>query len=108
MKHVVNIAFDFDDDKIISSLEESCEEDVKKDIRQCIIDKVFAKSDWGRRAHADPETDPIQEWVKNYIKEIIAEYKDEIVAQAGKELAQSMWKSKKWQEQLFEEVTKHE
>ncbi len=108
MQHVVNVAFDFDDDRVKKILEDTTVEKVQKDIKQAIIDEVFEKSDWGRGSHANPENDPLSAWVTRYIKELIGEYKEDIIKQAGKEIAQSMMKSSKWKQMVIEETKAHE
>ena len=104
MKHIVNIAFDFDDDRVRKYMDETIEETVRKDIRQAVVDNVFEKSAWGRNSHADPEKDPLQFWVKNMVRDALLECKDEICKLAAAELAQSMKRSKKCRDAVMSEV----
>lgn len=108
MQHVVNIAFDFDDDRIKKVLEDTTVERVQKDIRQAVIDKVFSKSGWNLNSHADPSRDPLQEWVKREVINLLSDNKEYICKLAAKELAQSMAKSSKWKNMIVEEVKEHE
>ena len=104
MQHVVNIAFDFDDEQVKKILEDTTVNKVQKDIKQAIIDELFEKRDWGRGSHADPERDPLQEWVRDYIKELVSEHKEDICRAAANEIAESMSKSKKWKELIVEVI----
>lgn len=112
MQHVVNIAFEFDDERIKKTLEDTTVEKVQKDIRQAVIDEVFSKSwsgsGWGRNLHADPSKDPLQEWVKREVINLLSDNKEYICKLAAKELAQSMGKSAKWKNMIVEEVKNNE
>lgn len=114
MKHIINIAFDFDDQKVKETLEATVEEEVKKDIRQAVIDGILEKptsysygygSSPSKVSHATIGKDPLQGWVINYVKEYLAtpEVKETIWKLAGKEMAASMLKSPKYKELIFEE-----
>ena len=104
MKHIVNIAFDFDDERVQKILEETAEVKILKDIRQSVMDNIFEKSGWGRDTHADPTKDPIKFWVKDMVKDVLMECKEDICKQAAIELADSMKRSKKWREMAMSEV----
>lgn len=108
MQHVVNIAFDFEDERLVKILEDTTVERVQKDIRQAVVDKVFSKSGWGMSSHADPSKDPLQEWVKREVINLLSDNKEYICKLAAKELAQSMAKSSKWKNMIVEEVKEHE
>lgn len=108
MQHVVNIAFDFDDERIKKVLEDTTVERVQKDIRQAVIDKIFSKSAWGMGSHADPSKDQLQEWVKREVINLLSDNKEYICKLAAKELAQSMAKSPKWKNMIVEEVKNNE
>lgn len=95
MQHVVNIAFDFDDERVKKILEDTTVDKIQKDIREAVIDQLFEKR-WGNK-HANPETDPLREWVKNMVRETLFENRDYICQLAAKELAESMKRSQKWQ-----------
>ena len=104
MKHIVNIAFDFDDDRVEKILNESVEQQVRDDIRQKILNKIFEKQ-WDPkrgRLNADPNRDPLQYWVSDYVKTMLKDSKEDICRAAAKELAESMMKSTKWKQLVIE------
>ena len=106
MEHIIHVAFDFDDNAVKKRLEETVERDVKENIKQYVIDQIFEKqwAGYGRESHAKPERDPLQEWVRDYIKELVSEHKEDICRAAAKEIVESMSKSKKWKELIVEAV----
>ena len=106
MKHVVNIAFDFEDSRVRQHLEETVEEQVKNELKQAVIDSIFQKRDWGRNSHADPANDQLKYWVQEMVKDIIAEHKDDICREAAKMIVESMNKNPKWKQKVLEEVSK--
>ena len=108
MQHIVNIAFDFEDERLVKILEDTTVERVQKDIRQAVVDKVFSKSGWGMNSHADPSKDQLQEWVKREVINLLSDNKEYICKLAAKELAQSMAKSPKWKNMIVEEVKNNE
>ena len=95
MQHIVNIAFDFDDERVKKILEDTTVDKVQKDIREAVIDQLFEKR-WSNK-HAKPETDPLREWVTRMVRETLFENRDYICQLAAKELAESMKRSQKWQ-----------
>lgn len=106
MQHVVQIAFDFDDDRVKKILEDNTVDKIQKDIREAVIDQLFEKR-WGNK-HASPESDPLQEWVTRMVRETMFENREYICQLAAKELATSMNKNPKWKEKIAEEVRKGE
>lgn len=103
MQHVVNIAFDFDDERVKKILEETTVDKIQKDIREIIIDQLFEKR-WSNK-HANPASDHLQEWVKWCVKDFIVEYKDDIVKQAAKEVAEKLARSNTFREKVIKEVS---
>ena len=106
MEHVVQIAFDFDDQRVKDIVEKGCVDHINKTLEQYVIDELFAKG-WGSgyTRHGDPNRG-FQDWVKNAVKDVLNENRDAICKLAAHELAQSMNKSSKWKEKIVEEVKK--
>ena len=102
MQHVVNIAFDFDDERVKKILEDTTVDKIQKEIKQAVIDEIFEKQ-WSNK-HAVPDRDPLQAWATRFIKELIAEHKDEIIKQAAKDISERLFKSPKFREQIAKEV----
>ena len=106
MKHVVSISFDFEDERVRKILSETVEEHVKSSIKQDVIDGIFEKSSWGKDSHADPTHDPLKFWVREMVKEMLYENREDICRMAAKDIVESMNKSPKWKQKILEEVGK--
>ena len=106
MELVVQIAFDFDDQRVKDIVEKGCVDHINKKLEQHVIDGLFNK-EWGGGwdKHGDPNRG-FQEWVKDAVKDVLNENRDAICKLAAHELAQSMNKSSKWKEKIVEEVKK--
>lgn len=104
MQHIVNVAFDFDDERVKKILEETTVDKIQKEIKQAILDEIFEKQ-WGNK-HAVPDRDPFREWVRQYIKDLIAEYKDDICKHTAKELVEKFSKSNSFREKVAVQMLK--
>lgn len=106
MQHVVQIAFDFDDNQIKKIVEEGCVETINNELKQYVIDELFEK-EWGSgwKKHGDPNRG-FQDWVKDEVRDVLKENREYICQLAAKELASSMNKNPKWKEKIVEEVKK--
>ena len=92
MSHQVIITFDLDENKI----QENAEKEAGRQIAKQVVDEAFG-SGYNRSS-----------LLKNYgyeaVKSIIEEYKDQIIKEAIKEVAQSMARSKIVKEKLQEAI----
>jgi hypothetical protein len=106
MEHVVQIAFDFDDQRVKDIVEKGCVDQINKELKQHVIDGLF-KQEWGSswNKHGDPNRG-FQDWVEDAVKDVLNENRDTICKLAAHELAQSISKSSKWKEKIVEEVKK--
>lgn len=106
MKHIVNIAFDFDDERVERILNESVEQQVRDEIKQDILNKIFDKQYDPRRGrlNANPTRDPLQYWVKDAVMTILKDSKEDICRAVAHEIVESMSKSKKWKEMIIEAI----
>lgn len=104
MQHIVNVAFDFDDERVKKILEDTTVDTIQREIKQSVIDEIFEKQ-WGNK-HANPERDPFREWVRQYIKDLLVEYKDDICKQAAKELVEKFSKSNSFREKVAVQMLK--
>ena len=96
MEHIVQFAIGLDDDAIRKELEANVVNQIEKDLKQELIDKMFdAGNDWRRYSiHANPQNDPLAGWVRNLVSETLLTYKDQIVERAAEILAESMKRTK--------------
>ena len=89
--HIVNVAFDFDDDKVRSILENSAEQKVIEGLKDDCY-KVITKRSYGYPNYSID--DAIKRLVEKGIDSFFEDYKDEIIAEAARILADKLVRSK--------------
>lgn len=92
MQHIIQFAFDFEDDKIRRSIEENIESQVLSNIQKQIEKEYFTKR-WGE--------DPLGDMVSGTVSKVITEHKEEIVDMAAKLLCERLLKRKGVKEQIL-------
>lgn len=96
MQHIVQIAFDFDDEKVTRSIEKNVEDTVIKKIEDEIKNNYFAHK-WGNDA-------PMDALVKDTVRKIAEEHTGEIVKSASKMLCDKLFRTKAVKEAALETV----
>ena len=96
MQHIVQIAFDFDDDKVTKSIEANVEKEVIKNITKEIEKEFFEKS-YGYESG-------LKNVVTSVVKEVVEEKKDDIVKMASQMLCEKLFRSKAVKEADLEAV----
>lgn len=98
MQHIVNVAFDFDDNKITSSIESQVHKEVVGNITEEVKKIIFEKK-WGyRKDYDDCDPAPLKRMVDDRISEILEENKDVIINGAIKILADKLSRTKQVKE----------
>lgn len=92
MEHILQFAISIDDDGIKKLVEKSATEQVAREFREEVMDKI--KSKYGYLSYG----------VEAAIKDAVSQYKDEIVDKAVEVVADSIKRSKKYREALAEVV----
>lgn len=93
MQHIVNLAFDVDDQKIINSIETNAEKEVINEIK----DKVEKR--FMTRYYSN---DPLREIVEKECRKICLEHEDEIIEKAIKLVAEKIMRKKSMKEKIAE------
>ena len=96
MEHIVQFAIGIDDEAIRKRIEEHSVENIEKELKQYVVNRIFHTY----RSNADPENDPISEFAKNIIKEAMNGYRDEIIQRAAELLVDSYKRTKAWKESV--------
>ena len=103
--HIVNVAFDFDDDKVRSILENSAERKVIEGLKDdCYATMVKRSYGYGNYSAEDA----IKRLVEKSVDSFFEDYKDEIIQEAAKILADKLARSKAVREatkQVLESAT---
>lgn len=96
--HIVNVAFDFDDDKVRKTLEESAEKKVIDTLTNDIKKAICSKSDsyYGYNAKPNDEnfTNGLKAIVYDEIDKVLLDNKDKIIEIAADKLAERLSKTK--------------
>ena len=96
--HIVNVAFDFDDDKVRKTLEESAEKKVIDTLTNDIKKAICSKSDnyFGYNAKISDEnfTGGLKAIIYDKIDEILLDNKAEIIELTADKLAERLSKTK--------------
>ena len=90
MSHQVIITFDIDENKV----QENAEKEAGRQIAQKVIDKVFGVS-------CNKEVQ-MRNYVYNAIQELLEPHKEEIIAQAVKDVVENLHRTKAVKEKLQE------
>ena len=92
MQHIIQFAFDFEDDKVRKSIEQNIENRIISNIQNQIEKEYFEKR-WGEN--------PVENMVSGTVTKIISEHKEEIIATAAKMLCERLLKRKDVKEQIL-------
>lgn len=102
--HIVNVAFDFDDDKVRKTLEESAEKKVIDNLLTDIKKAICSKSDnyWGYNAKVSDENfeSGLKAIVYDEIERVLLDNKDTIIELAADKLADKLSRTKAAKELL--------
>jgi len=105
MKHIVNIAFDFDDKKIAESIENQVYKEVVDNITTEVKKIIYKSSHYSRDKFDNPE--PLRCIVEGKVQDIMEEHKDQIIEMAASKLADSLKRSKAVKEAVGNVLTEN-
>lgn len=97
MQHIVNIAFDFDDEKAKLAAEKAVESELASVIRDIVTDKI-APMETGFYGRKERNWEKFTGRVDDAINTFMAENKDTILDYAADKLAKSLRNTKAWKE----------
>lgn len=93
MKHIINLAFDVDDQRIVDLIETNAEKEVIQEIKNQ-VEKRFIS-----RYYND---DPLYAMVKDECQKICVEHESEIIERAVKLVAEKIMRKKSMKEKIKE------
>lgn len=99
MQHIIQFAFDFEDDKVRKSIEQNIENHIVSNIQKQ-IEKGYFEKRWG-------ET-PVESMVSESVKKIMKENKDEIIKTTARMLCERLIRRKGFTEWILEEMKESE
>lgn len=93
MQHIINVAFDFDDEKISKSIESQVYKKVTDNITE-EVKKIMYRKRWTGCNYRMDDSEPLRKMVEMNIKDIVEEHREEIITMAADKLADSLRRSK--------------
>lgn len=97
--HIVNVAFDFDDDKVRKTLEDTAYnaviKDIKEDIMKAVIDNPYKKGEGMFK-------EKLRYMVQDSIDSMLEDYKPEIIEAAAEKLAEKFSRTKAFKDKMKE------
>ena len=101
MEHILNIAFDFDDDRVKKTAEDAVNNEMTKIVKEIVTDKIAPMSSgWYGRQERDWKN--LWNKVDSAINEMLAEHREEIIEKAADKLVKSAKSTKAWKEKFAE------
>lgn len=98
MQHIVNVAFDFDDKRIVESIESQVHKEVIDNITEETKKIIFEKR-WGyNKSYNENDPAPLKQMIEHRISEVLDENKDIIINGAIKTLADRLARTKQVKE----------
>ena len=105
MQHIVNIAFDFDDQKAKAAAEKAVEGELDKIIKDIILDKIApykTKYYTINRATSERDWSGFREKIDQAVDGFLNENKGLIIDEAANKLVERLSRSKAWKEKTME------
>ena len=96
MEHILQFGISIDDDAIKNRIEKAAVNKMAEDLKQSVMDKLFNRRGWS--------DDYFTEEAERLIKDIMNEYKDEIISQSVNMVVDAIKHSKKYREALVNVV----
>lgn len=101
-EHILNFTIEFDDEKIVKSIEEKAEASVIRDIRQEVLNTIFEPHWYGSKAVTVDDDGKVniassadlKPFVKELVRNVLEENKDEFFELATKKLIESIRQTK--------------
>lgn len=110
MEHILNIAFDFDDEIVRNRAKTAVENEMQTIIKDIVTDKIAPMSSgWYGRQERDWRN--LWDKVDSAINEMLVEHREEIIEKAADKLVKSAKSTKAWKEkfaEVMEEVNANE
>ena len=107
MQHIVNIAFDFDDEKVKSIAENTVVKELDSIIKEIVVERIAPtrRIMWGNGKSQAHDWDAFDSKTREIIEEFLEANKDEILDRAATKLSESYKRTKAWREKAEETLS---
>lgn len=99
MQHIVNIAFDFDDEKVKKVAENKVENEMSSIIKKIVTEQIAPLERRSYRMEPEHNWDKFDRRVDGIVREFMETNKEEIMERAANKLVESYKRTKAWKEQ---------
>ena len=105
MQHIINIAFDFDDEKVKAIAENTVAKELDSIIKGIVLDHIapVKRISWGNGKAYD--WGAFDRRTSEIIEKFLADNKDEILDRAATKLSESYKRTKAWKEKAEESLS---
>ena len=104
MQHILQVAFDFDDERVRGIVEKAIEQDLDTIIKGIILDNLAPENYSYYGGKKDRNWEVFNDKVKGRIDTILLEHKQDIIDLAANKLADSFKRTKAWKEKAQEVI----
>lgn len=108
MQHIVNLAFDFDDQKATEAANRAVENELERIIKEIVTEKIAPKKMDYITRRVEPDWTNFYRMEDKVIKEFIETHKEQIIDRAADKIRESVSRSRAWKERFKEEMEKME
>ena len=106
MQHIMQIAFDFDDERVRTVAENKIEQSMDNIIKDIVTDRIAPfTTDYYSRSGKTRDWSELDRMVKDHVNSIIDEHKDEIIQKAAEMLCESYKRTKAWKEKVSDVIS---
>ena len=106
MQHIMQVAFEFDDDKAREIVEGSVENEMNKIVEKIVLDKLAPLNrpsywnNWGKKE--DRDFSKLENRIDDTVREFLTENKEKVLDMAASKIAESLKRTKMWKEKYSE------
>ena len=110
MRHIVEIAFNFDDEKVTKIAEEAIENDIDSIVEKIILDYLAPERTyyWGSQKKTERAWERLSGKIETRIDAMLDKHKDEIIEMASDKLVRSYQRTKAWKEKVNQKLDKED
>lgn len=110
MQHVINIAFDFDDEKVTKIAESAIDNDINSIIEKIITDYLAPEKTYyyGWDKKTERSWKALSDKIDARIDAMINKHKDEIIEMASDKLVKSYRRTKAWKDRTSQKLDKED
>lgn len=104
MQHVLNIAFDFDDERVKTIAENAIQNDIDEIITNIVLDQFAPMEQNYYNRKKERNFRWLNAKLDDQIAKFLNEHKEEIIDLAAKQLNESLRRTKAWKERYLKEM----